>query len=163
MIRVDIKGDINDVVRKIGDAPRKMEPSIVSALNRTMSQVNTRFRRDISSHLGIPQKHIKGRLKQIKATYSRLYATLIALTAGIPYIRLKRSAWNHIDGAFVQTMPKSGHKGVFKRRGKPRLPIDEQRLEIEPVADRTIRRIMASFAPEQFRQRLEHEIRRRLK
>lgn len=41
-------------------------------------------------------------------------------------VEVNRGKRTLIKGAFVATM-KSGHKGVFRRRGKARLPIDELR------------------------------------
>lgn len=61
-----------------------------------------------------------------------------------------------IRGAFVQTMPNSGHVGIFKRRGPKRTPIDEllgsrpvdallHRGEADAVAERGGRSFAATF------------------
>lgn len=162
-VRVDVRGSAKAVVADLdAQGLRAVTPAIVSALNQTMSQVNTRSRREIAARAGIAQKHVRPRLKQLRASFRKQSATLIALTAGIPLIRLPRSRAKNIPGAFVQTMP-GGYEGVFKRRGRPRLPIDEQRLEIRQDAEAVIRQIIGTFAPRKFTEILSRELQRRLR
>lgn len=66
--------------------------------------------------------------------------------------RINREGRSQIPGAFIATMP-SGHKGVFLRRGKRSLPIDEQlasrtldALLHEGEAEGVLRRGQRSFS-----------------
>jgi hypothetical protein len=70
-------------------------------------------------------------------------------------VEVNRGKRTLLEGAFVASM-KSGHKGVYKRRGKQRLPIDEQRGsrpvdallhegEADAVAERGGKSLAATF------------------
>lgn len=70
-------------------------------------------------------------------------------------VEVNRGKRTLLEGAFVATM-KSGHKGIFRRRGKGRLPLDEllgsrpvdallHEGEAIGVADRGVKSFVATF------------------
>lgn len=77
---------------------------------------------------------------------------------------VKRSGLKEIKGAFITKVGKGGHVGVFKRAGRRRLPIKEVHGPAVPVMmgqPETIVELM-DFASDKFKQRLDHEIKRRM-
>ena len=71
----------------------------------------------------------------------------------------KKGGLDIFEGAFVATM-KSGHKGVFKRKGKERLPIKELYITLDRYASRVISLLIDQESEEVFRKNFEHQIKR---
>jgi hypothetical protein len=59
---------------------------------------------------------------------------------------------------FIATMPKSGHRGVFKRTTNKRLPIKKIWLPIYNEAERIIKETIDEEASKKFEQYFLHEI-----
>lgn len=108
----------------------------VRALNRTVSTVRTATSRALAQDTGLPQKLIRPRLAVERATFTRQQATLSITGRRLPLIafgarQTRTGVTYRLPGgrgraphAFLSTM-RSGHLGVFQRRGLPRLPIVE--------------------------------------
>ncbi len=142
-ITIDAKWDLSDIAA-LQNGPMK------SALKRALRKAGATALRDMRSEAS---KRIRQR-KRIKSTYITRALTLRRPKGGdiagmewaldvsgkpVPLVvyphrqtkqgvvvEVNRGKRTLIAGAFVATM-KSGHKGVFRRRGKARLPIDELR------------------------------------
>jgi hypothetical protein len=123
------------LLRKAEDAMRKAR---VRALNRTADTVLSRANREVSKDLGLKQKDSRAGFRRERATEAKPEALVIATGKRIPLIdfaarQVRRGVSYRIGvqgrktlfGAFIATM-RSGHRGVFKRRGRERLPIDER-------------------------------------
>jgi hypothetical protein len=115
---------------------------LARAINKSMHSGRSAMKRLIAEDLGLKVGDVDKFLSVREATSSKLEATLYASAKRVPLIlfdargpepsrglgtgvtaRLKGGAGTY-PHAFIATM-KSGHRGVFKRRGTPRLPIDQ--------------------------------------
>lgn len=136
------------VQRLLREVPREVPKIMSRALNKTAKSSKAEIARLIAAKAKIPQKGVKKGIRMKKATRNRWLATLNITSRRIPLIYLKASktkkgvtyrgpgdVYAHkqkveagggfIPSAFKQAMPGSGHKGIFLRRTKKRLPIDE--------------------------------------
>lgn len=116
----------------------------VRAINKGAAHVASTATRAIAAQKGIPARVIRERVKVRRAnlqrvqarvwvgTYAVRVAELGALHQGKKGARAGRG--KVIPGSFVATMA-SGHTGVFKRKGRPRLPIKEQTISLLPAAE----------------------------
>lgn len=130
------------------EVPRAVPMIMSRSINKTAKSTKAETARLIAANAKISQKGIKKGIWMKKATRRRWLATLNITSRRIPLIYLRpgktkkgvtyrgpgdvyankqkvASSGGLILSAFKQVMPGSGHKGVFLRRTKKRLPIDE--------------------------------------
>ena len=146
---MSLRGDTRAMTRDLTRIQRRIAPRVtVRSLNRAIAKVNTQSVREISKTKGIKQKVIRSRMKIGKASPRRHTSTLTAKVYGVRASDIgvprqtamgTRVGRHQFPRAFPATMP-SGHLGVFKRRGRLRLPIVEQRVPLQPEATRIIKR-----------------------
>jgi hypothetical protein len=126
-------------IRALGD---RAPLAAARALNKSIASVQTQAVRDVAGDLGIAQKDVRRGMAIQRATRATLRATLTVTGRRIPLIafrargpepsrgrgrvtyRIGASPRTTVAGAFIARML-SGHRGVFKRRAVPRLPIVE--------------------------------------
>lgn len=148
--------DARDLQRQIRKATRKLErlraqdvPRMTArALNRTADKTRTGTRRQLSAVKSVPAKVLKRRIQSYKASARHLVArvwvglktaiTPAELGGGTFFIKGKRAGTLKVGrktftGVFPATMP-SGHQGLFVRKGRKRLPIEEPRVRLSPEA-----------------------------
>lgn len=145
MADVEIKYDeakLRKIQKMLRDIPNAMPKVMSRAINRTSKSALAEIARKIAAEVKITQAAIKKGIKITKATYTRWQAWLDLHTKRIPLIRfrakpLKKGVSYQISKTggrkkiteparpFIQTMPISGHKGVFRRHTEKtkRLPI----------------------------------------
>jgi hypothetical protein len=140
-MEINVKADITEVMSMLNGLQRNgIKKAASRALNKTLTTVNAVAAREIKNDIGgsIKIGDIKSLLRQIKSNPIQLIASLIASGKRLPLIKIDPGARQNsagvkyknskgtviIPGAFIATM-KSGHKGVFKRKGVSRLPIKE--------------------------------------
>ncbi len=124
----------------------KAPQAIARSLNRARTSGRVVLVRAVAQDMGLTQRVVKQRIQERDATPTRLVAEISGDLERIPLInfgakQFKRAGVkvnartqlravgvkkHSIPGAFISTMP-SGHRGVFKRRGRGRLPINELR------------------------------------
>lgn len=115
---------------------------LVRALNRSISSGRTVMVRAMAGDTGLRSKDVRDAMVMREASSNRLEASLAARLKRIPLIDFKAKGpepsrgkgrgvsyrlpggAGRIENAFIATM-RSGHRGVYKRRTKDRLPIDE--------------------------------------
>lgn len=130
--RVTIRHD------RTGQLPGAVQRAVVRALNRAIATVRTDTTRRLAQEMGITRGTVRERLRITKATGQRLEAILTVTGKRIPILdfaaRQTREGVTYrkggasrglIPSGFIATM-KSGHRGVFKRRSRSRLPIVER-------------------------------------
>lgn len=137
----NVKGDVTKILTMLDETQRSIIPKAAArAINKTMITLAAQVARDIKKDIGgqLAINEIKAGLSIVKANPKQLYAVLYAKGRRIPIIKLDASARQNQTGvsyktsqgrqqiphAFIATM-KSGHKGVFKRKGRSRLSIQE--------------------------------------
>jgi hypothetical protein len=138
LIDLNLKVDIKKADKYLRDVERDITKANVRALNKTAAKAKTIVSREIAQDIGMSIAPVKKQIKITKARPVRQVATLQATGKRVPLIKLrarqvrrgvtysagKGKGRKLVPGAFIASMP-SGHKGVFKRRGRRRLPITE--------------------------------------
>ncbi len=123
--------------------PRRAQKIIVRALNRGIDSARTAMVREIATDTGLKSKDVRDALSLQHANFETPEARLGARLKRLPLIafgargpepsrgkgrgvsyRLGTGGRGRVENAFIATM-RSGHRGVFKRTGKKRLPIQE--------------------------------------
>lgn len=108
------------------------------AINRTLSNARTVAVRTVAQDMKLKQAHVRERITSAKATNKKPVGYLYATTKRTPLILFGAKEMGKGRGvraklptgagkyphAFIRTMG-SGHKGVYQRKGKARLPIRE--------------------------------------
>lgn len=171
-VRFTVKQDFKQVRRLKKDIRRKVVPKATSsALNKVTQQMRTRVVREVSAVVGIKQKILRARSKLIRSNPKTLVAVLVARVLSVSMIDIKpvkqggggvTAGTFHRQGAFIAT-DKHGKKRVFKRKGKPRLPIKSQTVSIEKDIDVSAKGLLETFVPQKFKDLFNSEMRFRLK
>jgi hypothetical protein len=156
--------------------PGLVAQATARALNRGILASRTVMVREMSRDLGMRQADLRDRLRIVEATGSRLSARLSVSGKRLPLItfsargpepsrgkgrgvsyRLPGGGRNRHPHAFISTM-RTGHRGVFVRARKGRLPIRE-------LFGPSLPRVFGKFRPqalarglEQFRKTLIAEL-----
>jgi len=134
------------------------------AAGRAINKIGVKARKQVlqmvTREVAVKQKDLRqNNVRLTRASRDRLYAVLSITGRRIPLMdfgarqvkrgvtyRISRSGGRkRIANAFVKTMP-SGHEGVFKRLGQPRLPIRELMGPSVPAVVRNVQ----SFATGRF-------------
>lgn len=141
-MRIELKIDTASVQRAVGDIKDGLPRVLTRVLNRSLSEVRTLVKRGIAEDTGIPVSQVDKSLTSEEANFGRLVARLVVRGRRLPLTAFKARQTRKgvtysvgskgrtlAESAFIATM-RSGHTGVFRRRGKfpalaGRLPIDE--------------------------------------
>lgn len=140
MIVMSIKPspNIEDWDASLQASEQQIKKAAVRALNKTARWARPVLARDVAQDLRINVGLVRNGLSLFRANANRLQSGVglhprsgVIRAVDLASVRQTKTGvsargrkWDH---AFLATMP-SGHTGVFKRRGKSRLPIDEVRL-----------------------------------
>ena len=145
-VRFDDKA-LRRIERTVGHIPGAMNRIVPPSLNRTAGWVRTRMARAVAGQMGSKVGEARRQIRIEKATQHWWSAHVMIMNAAIPLIvlrarqdrlgvtyRLKNNKPHRRRHAFIATMP-SGHRGVFKRRTRHRLPIVEQSIRLQKAID----------------------------
>lgn len=149
MIYVNVRGSAGNVIASLSALSSGLQDqAIVRALNRAIDASQTEASRRIRERYNLKARVVAGAKKKLRATKSQASARAELVVTGmrIPLVdfdarqlksgaltvkvlneRGRKVVLGHRAGGgrpFVQVM-KSGHRGVFQRTGKRRLPIVE--------------------------------------
>jgi hypothetical protein len=167
MISVEISArDLDRLIVELAATSAQVKRALNSTLRKMASWVKTRSVRGLSKELDIKQKTIRRRLRSIKARPTGNGGAEVVVWYGLDPIALihlgakqtgkgVRAGRRFVRGAFIA-------KGqVFKRTGKARLPLEKQRAEIAPAAERFLDDglLNAPAFEQQFFKTFEHELR----
>lgn len=171
-IEADITGALRDLEKLEGSVKHRV---LGRALNRTITGVRTDVSSGIRKRLNVKASDVRKVISVRRARAAELSAEIVIAGKGAPLAVfgarqtkkgvtikvLRGGARKTIRGAFIATM-KSGHKGVFVRRGKRQLPIDERFGEApaQSVLTSTIMNTVTTRARERFERELAHEMSR---
>ena len=135
---LNITVDKRDLERALKELGAKAPSAIMRALNRTAASARTQAVRAVAKEIRLPQKEVRPSMPIIRATTKHLEAKLVARGRPISLMRLGARQTRLgvvyrgpaglvlIPSAFIATMPRARRPSVWKRRGKPRLPITKQ-------------------------------------
>jgi hypothetical protein len=141
---IKIELHTKDLIGRIERLQAGAPAAFVRALNRSIVSAQVEMARATADDLGLKVGDVRDQLRIINATPDKLTATITATTQRLPLIafnargpepsrgkgqgvrvRLPGGAGQY-PHAFIATMG-SGHRGVFQRKGKGRLPVRELR------------------------------------
>lgn len=173
---VTVRVNATDLHKALRDLRAQSPRAVTRALNRTLDQVATRAGREVSKETGLPVRRARDAMTKVRATFSLLRALLQVRGFRIPLIQFRARQTKRgvsytlprgrgsAPGAFIRTLA-SGHRGVFMRKGRARLPIKELFGPSLPKAflQAWIQRTLREVAKESFAKTLEHEIRFQLR
>ena len=175
-MEINLSVDVKKALAMLSDVKNNIvERAAASALNKTLTTVTAIAAREIKKDMGsIKISEIKQQLKKKLATVKDLHAAITASGQRLFVMKLDPRArqnktgvtWNSgapgikfIPGAFIATM-KNGHRGVFKRKGQSRLPIQELHGASLPkvFANKSILDALESVAREKWSITFTHEL-----
>jgi hypothetical protein len=138
MIEMRVAIDTAQLRRAMAALGRQAPQAIRRAVNRTARSARTQAVRAVSREIRLPQKDVRPMLPVIPATVQYLEAKLVARGRPISLLRLGARQTKLgvvyrgpagpalLRSAFIATMPRATRPAVWKRRAKPRLPIEKQ-------------------------------------
>lgn len=167
-IRVELEG-LEDLSRKLRATPDQANRAAKRAISKTVRWAEGQGARAIAREhklavRGFRERRIFRSLPQGKVLQGSVWFGLNPIKAAyIGRLRQTRKgayAGQHFfDRAFVATMD-SGHRGIYMRRGKKRIPLIEQQVRlslaediVQDIADRTPQRLS-----DVLRQELNYEL-----
>jgi len=169
-LNLKITMDKKALDKALKDIPSKVaKPASVTAINKALKVSKKKLIRNVSKTSGVPSKLIKIKTVLYKASKKFNAGLLWINLSPVPLIKLGRATERGtgirvgrrtVKGGFIVHM-KSGHEGVFVRRGKDRLPIDEQKLKIKRAGLRAALRLRL-LLPREFMKVYVPEVERRL-
>lgn len=143
MLAVHVSADeLYAVQRTLNATNAQVDRAALRAVNKTIVWARSQGGRRLAREHDLPLKSLRPRMRLFKASPGDLRGTawfgvrpIKAIYAGSP----QRSGTgtkvrkHFFASGFVARMP-SGHRGVFKRRGKSRLPIEEQTIPLRTAS-----------------------------
>jgi len=141
--RFDFSIDVKSFAKELEALGNRAPALMARVVNRANVAGKTAMVKAVSKDTGIQQKNIERELRINKATRFAPVASIEIRGRRIPLIAFKArgpepsrgrgrgvsytlpGGRQRIGNAFIGTMPHSGHRGVFKRVSKKRLPITE--------------------------------------
>jgi len=169
-VKLDMRLDVSETSRAFADIRRRAPRAIVRAQNRAAKSARTVMVRAVAGDMRLKQSVVRNRIMLELARSIGDSAVIVASRRRIPLIQFRARASRRgvraslpggkgrYGDAFIATM-RSGHRGVFRRRGRRRLPIAE--LHGPSVGHVFDRHVAAgeSRAREAFHTNLRHELR----
>jgi len=152
-IDVNVVDDLSRLrAEQLGISEKSLLAAGRRAANKTARWLQTRVKRLMAGYLETPQKNIKQRVHLRTAKGRETVAYLWIGENPVDPVSLNRKAENigtgaisgnwYFEGGFEATMP-SGKRAIFKRRNRKRLKIDVQMVEVEPVIEANLDRLVA--------------------
>lgn len=170
-VGVKVTGDLKRYRRALSEVQRREIPGAARpAINRTARSLRTRIARRVAAEAGVSVSVVRNRIQITTAKGRELAALLRTRFWPVPVIRLGARETRtgvtvrgigKLAGRFIATMP-SGHTGVFRRRGRERLPITEEKVRLQPGASAAADDEVRTKGPEIFRDNFEPLLERRL-
>lgn len=141
MFQVSVKGNVKERMADLDGQRRELQDkAVMRALNRTVENVRAEAVRRLRDSYNIKAGVIRDQMTLRTAWSGNLKASVVANGKPIPLyefsprwsprdpgasFEVRRGTRKTLAHTFVARM-KSGHKGVFERIGKSRLPIEEK-------------------------------------
>ena len=166
----------------LSNVPKGIERAMASAINRAAQSGRTEAVKKVRERYIVKASTVREPLKIERASSSSPIATLRAVGSVIPLSKFKirpskptpgkstpvtatviKGKGGIIPKAFVARMP-AGHVGVYRRKGRPRLPIMELYGPSAPqmIGNEEVMRALEEKAQQTLDERMEHEISRLL-
>ncbi|APR98991.1 phage tail protein [Wolbachia endosymbiont of Folsomia candida] len=161
-----ISNDTNQTIKDINATEQQVRLAAVRALNKTALWLKSQAAKEISEEKQIKLTVVRKRLRIIKARAStleviikaNLYAARASSLGSMRQTKMGTKAGKYMfDNAFIATMPE-GHRGIFKRKGRAALPIQEVKLPLEPEASKIVKELVNYEVEAIFEKFLQREL-----
>lgn len=155
---MSIDAQIKKLTRKLKQiSEREVSRAGSSSLNKTATHIKGRTVKGVAAEVGIKQKAVRQRLFVARSTAKKQHARVRAYARrGVPVISLLspsqrvprkrgkgiKTGRHFFQGAFINTVRRTGQPQVMQRRGQSRYPVEVLKIDIE----RSARRIMPKVA-----------------
>jgi Prophage minor tail protein Z (GPZ) len=172
---IRLRFDSGPMRAALGAVSDQLPTATARAMNRTATTVTAFLARGMSRDLGLKVTTVKAAIQVGRATAARQELQIAVSGARLPLIAFKakgpepsrgrgRGVTAVIQGqrktypsAFIATMP-TGHRGVYARKGRARLPIHELRgVSLPHVFDRLSPEALTLWESE-YLKNLTHEV-----
>lgn len=175
MIGITVRGDIKAITRDLNHLQRRVVPAAtLSAINKTGAKIRTQVVRQVAADSRVPQKFVRRRIRLLRANRRQHSPTAVIDVWSMPILAWKLGKTRRYPGgikarqfrfpnAFVARM-RSGHIGIFKRKGEKHLPIKEQTVSLinaQRTAEHLVQRIGLREFPRIFTADLRWRLRRK--
>lgn len=167
---IEIRVDPHEVLDLLRDVKQGAARAITRTINRSLATVQTAVGREIARDTSLPVREVRKSLALSRATFQRLIGSVQVTGRRIPLLAFRARQTRRgvsyrlrgsrtIASAFLATM-RSGHRGVFKRVAKARLPIRELRGPSLPhvASQRAITGAMLRVGHQAIEKNLLHEV-----
>ena len=173
-MKISVKG-VNDVRRLLAKKSRNIEKAVASGLNAGTREIRSKLSKDIRQDLNVKKKTLDSRIRREFAKSGRLFAKVTLVQGGpvsLSHFRprqtkkgvmvkvYKRGRPTFFRSAFGPKIPRLG-KGVWRRRGSARLPIERMR-GININRERAVRESVNNMRGGQAKTIVIKNVRRRL-
>ena len=170
---------MKETQRLLANTPRALPKILTRSINKVATKAKTLIIRRVTAELNVKKKHLRNRQKPAVGLKKANYTTLEAIITisgkriplsrfgarktkkGVTYKLTKGRPRKRLRHSFLQVMT-SGHRGVYRRKGKSRLPIIERFGPSVPVAMGNIRNLAQGVLDEQISSDLKGEINRQV-
>lgn len=164
MFDIKTSNNIDEVTSNIGNQEQKIKLAVIKALNKTALWLKSQAAKEISEEKKIKLTIMRKRLRIFKASRlnvlirANLYDIRAASIGKMKQTRKGAKVGKHLFvGGFAAIMPR-GNRGVFKRKGKTALPIEEVKLPLEPEGSRIIKNLVNYESERVFGKYFQHEL-----
>lgn len=167
-ITISLEG-LESVLASFAALPEQAARAERRAVNKVTKFVARGAKREVAKSMGVAQKILDDRIRSFNYGHRGIASGLVwfglnpmAVTkqrfGSLTQTRIGAKAGRlSFPGAFVAEM-KNGHVGVFRRRGKKRLPLDAERITLDTTAHRAILAAWAARAGERMTAVLSQEL-----
>lgn len=172
-LKISVQSDLRQAVARLeSDVGAQLGAAAARALNRSAVTTRAEAARKIRERYNLKVGTAKAQMRIDRASRNRLTAQVIVSGRPIPLfefsaragaagvsVEILRGKRRTLKGRFLARM-KSGHQGVYERKGKPRLPIRELFTVGLPAmfTQRTVLTAIEKVALERFRVELDREL-----
>ena len=166
---VSVQKQIDKILESINALPEQVQKATIFALNRTAEWLKSQVSKEISKEKRLKLKLIRDKISMIRANKRDLNARLSCnfrsiLVRDLPNVKQTpigvRAGGKIYPHAFIATLKKGGHAGVYRRKGKERFPVKSVTLPIYDNAVKVIENLLGQEAKQVFEKRFFHEIKR---
>lgn len=160
---------LNEWQQSLVATESQLQLAAVRALNKTARWMRTKIASQTAQNLNVKVGAVRSGLVLVRAKKSRP-ESIVALSRAAGVIKASqlgrvsqntrgvRAGKRQFDHAFLATMP-NGHQGVFRRRGKNRLPIQEVQIVVTGKMRDVMENLSDGSAMRQFEMIFDRELR----
>ncbi len=168
-LEINTTPKLNEWSESLTPTEKQLKLAATRALNKTARWARTRVASETAKALSIKVGPVREGIVMARARQSNPQS-VVGLSKNSGVIKAKqlgsvsqnasgvRAGRRQFDRAFLATMP-NGHKGVFRRRGKARLPIQEVQIVITGKMQEIMEELSNGPALKQFELIFERELR----